>query len=696
MQIVYSTTQNVPMYCNGSRWIAMGDLNPSAGGAGCATATMGTKPEGYIFYNLNSHVLQYCDGDNWRGVGVGNVGCVDDSAPDAFGFIDQNDVSLTTLVTSNIVQIVGVTGDPTVSISGDGSPEFRTCVNSDCSTTIQNWTTGNGTIQSGNFLQLRLTSNAAFGTLDSATVAVGTASDQWDVTTLAQDATPDAFSFTDQTNVALNTLTTSNTVTIGGITGSVSVSVSGDGAPQVRIDGGSWVTSGSITDGQTLEVRLTSNAAFSTMNSATVTVGTASDQWDVTTVAQDTTPDAFSFTDQTNVALNTVTTSNSVTISGITGSVSVSVSGAGTPQIRIDGGSWVTSGSIANGESLEVRLTSANADSTMRSAAVTVGSGSDQWDVTTNDNAPNAFSFTDQTNVALNTLTTSNSVTINGITGTVDVAVSGAGGPEVRVNGGSWTAGPTTITSGQTLEVRLTSANADLTMRSATVTVGSGSDQWDVTTGGNVLLVHADGADGSTAFTDSSANAHTITANGNAQADTAQSKFGGASFLSDGTSDYLSLDGNADFTFGTADFTIDFWVRLNAKTDYQIFYDGRPSSTNGVYPSIFYDFAADKFAYYVSSANRITGTTTPSTGTWYHIAVVRSGTSSKMFVNGNQEGATYTDSNNYLAGGAGRPFIGAHSATVGAYALKGWMDEVRVSKGIARWTSNFTPPSSPY
>jgi hypothetical protein len=481
-QIAYSSAQNVPMYCNGSQWIAMGKLNPSAGGAGCATATMGIRSEGSIFYNLDFHVLQYCDGDNWRAVGVGTVGCADDSTPDAFAFTDQTDALESTLVVSNIVQIVGVIGSPAVAISGDGAPEFRTCVNSDCSIVIQNWTSSSGTIQGGNFLQLRLTTNTGFNTLNSATVTVGAASDQWDVTTLAQDTTPDAFSFTDQTNIALNALTTSNSATINGITGGVSVSVSGDGTPQVRINGGSWVTSGTIADGQTLEVRLTSNAAFSAMNSATVTVGTVSDQWDVTTVAQDAAPDAFSFTDQLDVALNALITSNSVTITGITGSVSVSVSGAGSPQVRINGGAWVTSGSIASGETLEVRLTSANVDSTIRSATVTVGTGSDQWDVTTQDATPGAFAFTDQTDVALNTLITSNAPTITGITGTVSVSVSGTGSPQVRVNGGTWTAGPTTITNGQTLEVRLTSANADSSMNSATVTVGSASDQWDVTT----------------------------------------------------------------------------------------------------------------------------------------------------------------------------------------------------------------------
>jgi hypothetical protein len=123
----------------------------------------------------------------------------------------------------------------------------------------------------------------------------------------------------------------------------------------------------------------------------------------------------------------------------------------------------------------------------MRSATVTVGSGSNQWDVTTQDQTPNAFSFTDQTGVALSTLTTSNSLTINGITGTVNVSVSGSGSPQIRINGGSWvTSG--TITNGQSLQVRLTSSASYSTANSATVTVGSGSDNWSVTTQANFTM----------------------------------------------------------------------------------------------------------------------------------------------------------------------------------------------------------------
>ncbi len=97
------------------------------------------------------------------------------------------------------------------------------------------------------------------------------------------DTTPDAFTFTDQTDVAVSTLTTSNSITISGINIGASVSVTGDGSPQVSIAGGAWGTSGTINNGESLQVRLTSSANGSTASTATVTVGGVSDSWSVTT-----------------------------------------------------------------------------------------------------------------------------------------------------------------------------------------------------------------------------------------------------------------------------------------------------------------------------------------------------------------------------------------------------------------------------
>lgn len=102
------------------------------------------------------------------------------------------------------------------------------------------------------------------------------------------DTTPDVFTFTDQTGVAVSSLITSNSIIISGINTATSVSVSGGGSPQIRVAAGAWSTSGTITNGQSLQVRLTSSASGNTALSATVTVGGVSDNWSVTTVASTT------------------------------------------------------------------------------------------------------------------------------------------------------------------------------------------------------------------------------------------------------------------------------------------------------------------------------------------------------------------------------------------------------------------------
>jgi hypothetical protein len=104
------------------------------------------------------------------------------------------------------------------------------------------------------------------------------------VTAVICDTTPAAFAFADVTGTTPSTLTTATSITISGINTSTSVSVTGTGAT-ISINGGAWVTSGNITNGQTLAVRLTSSASFSTSLTATVNVGGVTDAWSVTTGA---------------------------------------------------------------------------------------------------------------------------------------------------------------------------------------------------------------------------------------------------------------------------------------------------------------------------------------------------------------------------------------------------------------------------
>jgi len=176
---------------------------------------------------------------------------------------------------------------------------------------------------------------------------------------------------------------------------------------------------------------------------------------------------------------------------------------------------------------------------------------------------------------------------------------------------------------------------------------------------------------------------------GNAQIDTTIKKFGTGSMDFDGTGDYLIARAptNNFFAFGTGNFTIEFWLYLNS-TAQQIVYDGRPGSAT---PTVYYN--SNAIRYYANAADRITGATL-NTGQWYHIAVSRSGTSTKLFVDGTQSGSTYTDSTNYTTS---TPIIGA-DANSGTFnnGLNGYIDDLRITKGVARYTSNFTPPTAAF
>jgi hypothetical protein len=205
------------------------------------------------------------------------------------------------------------------------------------------------------------------------------------------------------------------------------------------------------------------------------------------------------------------------------------------------------------------------------------------------------------------------------------------------------------------------------------------------------LLLHFDGADASTSFTDSSPSPHTVT-NNDAEIDTAQSKFGGASGLFDGGDDYLSLDGSSDFSFGSGDFTIEFFLRL-AGTGEQDIYDSRPNGSSGATgPRIRVGPSTDiKLA---ASGVTIVSGPVLSVNTWYHVAFARDSGITRLFIDGVLQGSGAD--NTVYANGASRPMIGSTGALPGDDDLNGWLDELRVSKGIARWTENFTPPAQAY
>src|SRR5262245_11711181 len=205
-----------------------------------------------------------------------------------------------------------------------------------------------------------------------------------------------------------------------------------------------------------------------------------------------------------------------------------------------------------------------------------------------------------------------------------------------------------------------------------------------------VLLLHMNGTDGSTTFTDSSASAHTVTPNGDAQIDTAQSKFGGASGLFDGTGDYLDIPGDTDVQFGTGDFTIDFWIRENGRpaVQYTLFDFGLVAGGQ----LVFLVTGADGNTTLVAGPGGVDGVVL-NDSVWTHVAFTRSNGVMRAF----QDGVIkHFNSNAFDINSFSTTWrIGADRGTP-THPFNGWIDEVRIIKGAAAWTSNFTPPTRAY
>jgi hypothetical protein len=178
---------------------------------------------------------------------------------------------------------------------------------------------------------------------------------------------------------------------------------------------------------------------------------------------------------------------------------------------------------------------------------------------------------------------------------------------------------------------------------------------------------------------------------GDAQIDTGTKKYGTGSMEFDGTGDYLIPNGATtdSFAFGSGDFTIEFWVYLNNVSGTKVIYEGRPAGGSGATPTIYMSSASIR--YFANGADRITGGNLSAT-TWYHIALSRSGTSTKLFIDGTQSGSTYTDSTTYT-NSTNRPVIGVG---ISGNEFNGYLDDLRITKGVARYTAAFTAPTKAF
>ena len=141
--------------------------------------------------------------------------------------------------------------------------------------------------------------------------------------------------------------------------------------------------------------------------------------------------------------------------------------------------------------------------------------------------------------------------------------------------------------------------------------------------------------------------------------------------------------------YGTGNFTWEGWFYFNNVTNEAKVYDGR---TTGATSFMVY-IQSGTLRFFYDGADRITSSSL-STSTWYHIAIVRNSGVTKMYLDGTQTGSSYTDANNYTAGN-GKLYLFATDAS-GSQCVNGYIDDFRITNGYARYTSNFTAPTTAF
>ena len=360
--------------------------NSGRGNTGNLTGTSGTvslvsnpdntgnfpAPGGTYNYTIQGRIPTHKGGNNtYANTNASfSVTRLSDNAPNAFTFTDVTDVDKSSTQTSNQITVAGL---------GSGISTNVSVSNGTYSKNGGSYTSSAGTAVNGDTFRVRHTSSSSFGTTVSTTLNIGGVTDTYSSTTIAEDTTPASFSFTDVTDVARSTTKTSNQITITGINSSAAVSITGGTYSK---NGGSYTSSaGTAQENDTFTVRHTSSSSFNTSTNTTLTVGGVSDTYTSTTIAEDTTPNAFTFTDVTGVSQSTTQTSNTITVSGINSSASVSVSGGTYSK---NGGSYTSSaGTASNGDTFSVRHTSASDFNTQTNTTLTIGGVSDTYSSTT-------------------------------------------------------------------------------------------------------------------------------------------------------------------------------------------------------------------------------------------------------------------------------------------------------------------------
>ncbi len=378
----------------------------------------------------------------------------DDAIPNGFDFGFKKDIAANSRVSSNEIVVSGINTATPISIDNGAF-------------------TVNGVsaseVNSGDRVVVTLTSGA-LGETKKATVTIGGVEGKFVVSSEAKDSMPVIVgSFHAIAGVEKATAVISNEVEIIDINTAIPVRITG---AELSINGAAFTTSGTVSSGDKVKVRMISADAFDTSKEVSLNVGTVVVPFITQTksdpVVPDKTPNSFSFDAQTTRVANTPVESDSITVSSINEAVAISVQDG---KYSINGGDFISTASTVNeGDKVVVQLDSADYGSSEK-AILTIGGVSAPFSVTTiKDDVLDAISFASKSSVARGVNIESDSVTVSGVN--VPMPVSIVGG-EYSIDGGDYVSSAGTVTEGQTLKVRVTSSSIPLASQSAVLSVGS-------------------------------------------------------------------------------------------------------------------------------------------------------------------------------------------------------------------------------
>jgi hypothetical protein len=418
--------------------------------AAAAGSSCTPYPAGTIRYNSTLALTEVCNGATWQSIPVGSTTC---GAPSGLSFTNLTSQPTGTVVSSNIA---------TITFSGCGSDSYAVSVSGASTAQISinggTWTTS-GTIQSGQTLQVRMTTSGSANTTLTATVTVGSTSTNWTTTTLTGSlkifmtagtyipgtigglSAADAICQTEAGNAGYAgtymAVLSSDTVSAASrLTLSYPIVNAYDGSTVAATN--LWGGSGGMSEiYDTYGGGLHNAVTTGTTTAGAIYTGYTCSSWSTTSgnaiygfnyyaqyfqysyqtcgaaanlycIQQNTAtcspPSGFSFTSVTSQPLNSSVASNSpaITFSGCSygSTLTASVSGPASAQISINGGAWTTSGAISSGQTLQVRMTTSGSVNTTLTATVTVGTTTATWSTTTVAGAKTIFLTTNYYGVA--------------------------------------------------------------------------------------------------------------------------------------------------------------------------------------------------------------------------------------------------------------------------------------------------------